>query len=556
MPVIRYDQHDARNSKSNGEKMILQALAASKDINDWIILHSLDILHNQYRTQGEADLIILAPKLGVLVLEVKDANQIERTSAGDWLISGTAPNRGSPFKQASESMWNVRNYLDSKKISTKGINFFYGVWFTKVLASKFGSSIEWQSSQVLGAEHLASGAAAALLEKFTEQSKSRSVQDNASAVMSKIASALRPVVPQNADPFDRQKLLDKHLELAIEQQKQLYTLFANVQAYAVSGLAGTGKTFLAIAEAKKAHLRGEPTLLVCFNSLLSKELKKRLREYPHVRVATVHALMAETLGEEFTAEQTDEFWKKTLPDKAIARLLTDRERPKYQTLIVDEAQDLGLDSYLDFLELMLDKGLSASKVILYGDFVNQAIYTDGQSALALYKDRIPNLVVPDSLTVNCRNTVQVGEYVADFIDLNPSYTKFLRSDEMTKAETVTLPLGVEPKKPLAKAIDDQRKLFPTKHIVILSSQKEKLETLVSSIPGKFRKLKDSDDSAIRYGSIQEFKGLEASSVILVEFEGGGGSVRDHFYVASTRATANFTCVLPESVQGIITEGAE
>lgn len=556
MPVIRYDRQDALNTKSNGEKMILQALAASKEIDDWIILHSLDILHNQYRTQGEADLIILAPKLGVLVLEVKDAAQIERSSSGDWLISGAAPNRGSPFKQASESMWNIRNYLDSKGISTRGVNFFYGVWFTRVLASKFGSSIEWQSSQILGAEHLASGAAASLVEKFKEQSKTRTAHENSSTVMSKIANTLRPVVPKHADPFDRQKLLDRHLELAIEQQKELYTLFANVQAYAVSGLAGTGKTFLAVAEAKKAHLRGEPTLLVCFNSLLAKELKKRLEEYPHVRVATLHALMAETLGEEFAPEQSDEFWKKTLPDMAIAKLLMDSERQKYQTLIIDEAQDLGVESYLDFLELMLEKGLSGSKTILYGDFVNQAIYTDGQSALALYSARISHLMVPDALTVNCRNTVQVGEFVADFISMNPSYSKFLRSDEMTKVEMLSLPDGAEPKKHLVKAIDDQRKLFPPKSIVVLSSQKEKLENLVLSIPGKFRRLKEGDDSAVRFGTIQEFKGLEASSIILVEFEDGGGSVRDHFYIASTRATANFTFVLPASVLNKLTEGTE
>jgi hypothetical protein len=241
---------------------------------------------------------------------------------------------------------------------------------------------------------------------------------------------------------------------------------------------------------------------------------------------------------------------------AISKLLTDSERQKYQTLIIDEAQDLGVESYLDFLELMLEKGLSGAKTILYGDFVNQAIYTDGQSALALYNARIPHLMVPDALTVNCRNTVQVGEFVADFISMNPNYSKFLRSDEMTKVEMMSLPAGADPKRHLVKAIDDQRKLFPPKSIVILSSQKEKLEALVLSIPGKFRRLKEGDDSAVRFGSIQEFMGLDASSVILVEFEDGGGSVRDHFYIASTRATANFTFVLPASVLDKLTEGIE
>lgn len=547
MPIIRSDRNDARRTKSDGEKLILQALSESGEIDNWVILHSLDILHNEYRTQGEADFVILAPGYGVLVLEVKDSRSIERLPNGDWKIGGEVARRGSPFKQASESMWNVRNYLDKNGIDTKGVPFFFAVWFTKELASKFGNSIEWKNEQILGAEHLAEGPAKSLKNTFKALAQVSRVSATSSSDLSKIANALRPVVPLNANPIDRQKLLEKHLAAAIEQQKKLYTLFKNTRAYAVTGLAGTGKTFLAVAEAQAAHLRGEPTLLICFNSLLATDLKKKLIEFPHVKVSTVHALMAEVLGDDFTAGQGDNFWKKDLPKKAVEKLLLAPDVPKYENLIVDEAQDLGLAEYLDFLDLMLYSGLQKSKIILYGDFANQGIYGSGEEAMNQYLSRIPGLMVPDPLTVNCRNTVQVGEFVADIIDLNPNYSEFLRDDPMTGVKTMPLPDGADPKQNLVKALEAEKKLYPPSSIVVLSSQKEKLKTLLQGIPGNFREFHEKTDSAVLFGSVQQFKGLEASSVILVEFDGAGGSVRDHFYIASTRATANFTFIVPKSV---------
>lgn len=551
MPQIRSDKEDSRRTKSEGEKLILNALRESTEIDDWIVLHSLDILHNEYRTQGEADFVLLAPGYGVMVLEVKDSRSIERLPNGDWKIGGDVPRRGSPFKQASESMWNIRNYLDRNRVETRGIPFFYAVWFTKELASKFTNSIEWKKEQILGAEHLADNPVKAIKSRFKALADATRAKTSSNSDLTRIANALRPIVPLNANPIDRQKLLEKHLSTAIEQQKKLFTLFSNVPAYAVTGLAGTGKTYLAVAEAQAGHLRGEPTLLVCFNSLLAADLKKKLIEFPHVKVATIHALMSEIAEETFEPNRPKDYWRIELPKLAIEKLLESENLPKFETLIIDEAQDLGLDEYLDFLDLMLYSGLQSSKVILYGDFANQGIYTSGHDSLALFKERIPTLVIPDALTVNCRNTAQVGEFVADIIDLDPSYSAFLRNDPMTGVKMLGIPDGTNPSSLLVKAIEAEKKLYPPNSIVVLSSQREKLKDILRGVSGNFREFHDKTDSAVLYGTVQEFKGLEASSVILVEFDGGGGSARDYFYIASTRSTANFTFIVPQSVLNAI-----
>lgn len=553
MAFIKSDPFDAAAAKSEGERMLLRALGQGKDTAGWIVLHSLDILHNEFRTQGEADFVVLIPGLGVMVLEVKDSKSIERLGNGEWKIGGEVPRRGSPFKQASESMWNIRNYLDKKGIKTNGIPFVFGVWFTRVLASKFGDSIEWKRSQILGAEHLAGDAAMELKNHFKTLVAHLNKDRATGAELAKIAGVLRPVVPLHADPSDRLKLLNRHLEQALEPQKKLFTLFSAIDAYVVQGLAGTGKTYLAIAEAIKGHLRGEPTLLICYNKLLALDLQKRLVEYPHVKVANLHSLMMEVVGADFPVQDSQEFWTDTLPKAAISALLDSKERPRYQTVIVDEAQDLGLDVYLDFLELLTYDGLDRAKVILYGDFTNQAIFSSGQRALDLYKQRIPHLALPDALTINCRNTAQVGEFVAEFVEPEPPYTEFMRDDPTTGVRMHPVEPDADISGILAQIIENERKQFPPNSIVLLSSQKEKLRELLSSLPGKFRQFDERIDSACLYGSVQQYKGLEAASIILVEFEGGGGSVRDHFYIASTRATANFTFIVPSSQLAQITE---
>lgn len=545
MAFNKSDAVDARRTKSEGEKLILNALTSSKDTEGWIILHSLDVLHNEFRTQGEADFVILAPGLGVMVLEVKDSPSIRRLSSGDWEVGGKNPKRGSPFKQASESMWNIRNYLDKKGIDTKGVPFVFGVWFTRVLASKFQDSIEWKKSQILGAEDLAELPSLSLRRKFQDLVGSRNTHGADVSKLTRIANVLRPIVPDHANPVDRQKLLDAHLKAAIEQQKSLFAMFSSIRAVAVPGLAGTGKTYLAIAEAQNSHLRGEPALFLCYNKLLAADLKKRLIEYPYVRVATIHSLMSEIVGEDYENERAPEYWTSQLPKAAVEKLLSADERPMYETLIIDEAQDLGLDTYLDFLDLMLYGGLKKARIRLFGDFENQAIFNTQSAALSVFRQRIADLVISDSLTVNCRNTAQVGEFVADFVNPDPGYSQFRRDDPTTGVQMYPIPKGADPKNLLARIIEVEKKVFPANTIVVLSSQKEKLKALIASLPGSFRPLYDSTASACRFGSIQEFKGLEASSVVLVEFDHAAGSVRDHFYIAATRATANFTFIVPQ-----------
>ena len=53
----------------NGEKDIFHKLKTSTQIEDWIVLHGLDIASHITQIEGEADFVIIVPNHGILVLE-------------------------------------------------------------------------------------------------------------------------------------------------------------------------------------------------------------------------------------------------------------------------------------------------------------------------------------------------------------------------------------------------------------------------------------------------------------------------------------------------------
>ena len=98
-----------------------------------------------------------------------------------------------------------------------------------------------------------------------------------------------------------------------------------------------------------------------------------------------------------------QYYEKALPAAAVIALADEVER--FDKIVIDEAQDLIRDSYLDVMGGCLNKGLSRGRWTLFGDFSMQAIYTEGVSGAKLI-EKLDDLTsfIRFKLTVNCRNT--------------------------------------------------------------------------------------------------------------------------------------------------------
>ncbi|MBK7063411.1 MAG: NERD domain-containing protein [Rubrivivax sp.] len=84
-----------------GEKQLFARLRDDPNARDWLVLHSFDIRRHVARAEGEADMVVVVPGLGVLCIEVKVCGVVREGGSGP--IPTTRPRRlrSAPFaKQA------------------------------------------------------------------------------------------------------------------------------------------------------------------------------------------------------------------------------------------------------------------------------------------------------------------------------------------------------------------------------------------------------------------------------------------------------------------------
>ena len=109
---------------SPGERLVFERLAADEAHPDWIVLHSQDIARHRSQMEGEIDFLIIAPGLGVLVLEVKGARSLHRKD-GLWCWGRDAKGTTrSPFSQASMAMYSVRDRVVKRHGYLKNVLFW------------------------------------------------------------------------------------------------------------------------------------------------------------------------------------------------------------------------------------------------------------------------------------------------------------------------------------------------------------------------------------------------------------------------------------------------
>jgi hypothetical protein len=246
-------------------------------------------------------------------------------------------------------------------------------------------------------------------------------------------------------------------------------------------------------------------------------------------------------------ERADQaWWEIILPGEALKHSEAYAEANSFDTVIIDEAQDLGTTSFLLLLDQFLKGGLSAAKkIMICGDFAHQGVYVPGIDTLYNYRSAIKDLQVLNPLLTNCRNTKTLGEFLLAFLKLDPEYDDFRRKDEESIVNPIITARDSEILPQLRLILADMLLKFTPDQVVILSPQRNKLAELTGKLKFNLTDIRSPRPGHIRWGSVQEFKGLEALAVVLVEFEGGNAVLQESFYVGATRSIHDFIFFLPQ-----------
>lgn len=541
-----------------GEQSVYRKLAEDQTTDDWIVLHSLNIAEHVRNPEGEADFVVIAPNLGVLIIEVKSHEHFTFDD-GLWRLGRQKPTTRSPFKQASEAMYSIQKDLRKKRIDLRSIPMLSAAWFTATRArTMLRPTNEWSDWQVLDSEDLRNDPIGALRRAFaggiahldaTFKGYSYGGVGPDQATAERIAMLLRPNFEFGVVAGDVRSAREHQLVHFVEEQFLALDAMADNQSVLFTGPAGSGKSFLALEAARRELALGRTGRLICFNKLLGRRLAADINQ-PALLVGTFHSQLLALTGLKAPKDAGQLFWTTELPEHAIEVLL-ELDEPPADFLIIDEVQDLLSDSYLDVFELLVKGGLTGGRVLMFGDFERQAIYDDGRGR-ELLKARMPN-TPSHRLTMNCRNLPRIGFSVNFFSGLTPGYQKFRRDDDGANPALLKYVRGQDQSVLLRQAVEALRQeSFDLTEIVVLSplaagsvaattTDSWLKSMLVQADGGTIKK------GRIRYASIQAFKGLEAPAVIVTDLDRlNVPNFESVLYVGLTRATDRLYGLIEES----------
>ena len=324
---------------------------------------------------------------------------------------------------------------------------------------------------------------------------------------------------------------DSLLRLTEDQKKVIEGLSDNKRV-AINGVAGSGKTLLALHQAQIWAREGKKTLLLCYNRNLAEDLRTRVT-HENLTIRNFHALASEVCqrcGIPFTVpsepKAKKEFWK-VQAALATAEAFEDNPEECFDAVIVDEAQDFENSYWLAVGEMLRGED---SRLFYLHDH-SQTLYTE--------EPDYPRSDTRYNLRINCRNTEAITATCASVI----------------KEEIGCLwsaPAGEPPEFNQLKSVDEyqpqieallgrllkQEKLSPSQIAILRPFKASPFDETRMRKVRFTESLKAWTEGHVVWSStIRSFKGLESEVLILIDLPKVGERYFDtsDLYVACSRA---------------------
>jgi len=497
--------------------------------NDWVVLPNVkwSIVKNGYVRDGEADFVVLVPRSGMVILEVKGSKELKVkniTERDIWYRKeyyGWHELKESPAEQACRNMHDLKGFLeDSYDWEYFPGRFAYIVVYPQGKAETLPAMFDESTLATFRNMNQLSSRIRNALDKRGPEGRGNTFTES---VVEQIIDHLknRKFSIQKVDTGDDVAEEIKNIEKLTRQQfASLQGLF-NLPNVAIIGPAGSGKTILALWRLKALIDEERNAIYVCYNRALAEWIKLNNADYADY-VWNVDKLFTALSNERNRGSDLNVYYREILPGSIMDNV---DSLEKYDSIIIDEGQDFSEEQIIALTDLLKEESywsfFADWKQDLYGAGKGKPIHSD----------------VVFHLCHNCRNTIEINKASNRYLNY--------RVESMPG-----MPKGVEPlvevtRSQSKRAWELAKQWSGEGAVVILSPYRLDKSSMANEKSGHGLTLADDikklgAKDTVYFSTIKSFKGMEAATVIVVDVSIPNetpGFSQDDLYVACTRATA-------------------
>lgn len=531
---------------------------------DWVAISSVGWSRQgpsdewRYVRDGQADFVVLAPGLGMVVVEVKGSRGFRVAGDGRWFrINATGKEAQvdePPPAQATRNMHELEDVV-LKKMGWQAFPGLYAYVVVYPQGRLVGAPpATYDSTTMIVASQLHE-LTPRLCQALLARGHGRRGESFTPAVVQQVAQlltsqSLRIVKADTAT--DVQDDLAKVDELTRQQFAALQGIFAHPRV-AVTGPAGSGKTVLALWRLAALIASGQRALYVCYNKALAEALQRRdpaLGE--HIRNVDSYfrgivAAAGKLPPHAVIQQDVTGFFRERLPELFMDVVVDWTEDERYDAIIVDEGQDFSDLQLIALLEMLKP---DVGSYVFFADWRQDVFGKTASGAVGAD--------VVFTLHHNCRNTVRIN-----------TRTNRLSGTQVPSMPGV--PEGSDPvvacsTTPAAMASQAWKLAHEWKagggQVAILSPWTLENSSMNGARRGHGLRLVTSlaewnDGDAVYFSTIKSFKGIEAASVIVVDLDipqQGTAFQPEDLYVACTRATTRLALLAKNKAAAAWMEG--
>ena len=470
----------------------------------------------------EIDICVAFAGAGIVVVEVKGSRVWY--DGGWWIDRRGQKTAIEPITQAREAQYALRSWLDhdSRWSGRKDIRWGHALVLPYTQVPDDFATPDAQRWQVAGRDDLPdlAGFLRGIVLGQTSTKRLLDLDDTYALVDALSGRGL----PQR-DLIGAATEREAEVERLSAEQAVILNAARLLNRVEVRGGAGSGKTWLAVEQARRLSREGKRVALTCYSRGLAAWLQRRVATFPRKEqpayVGTFHNLGVQW-GAPTGSEDDSDFWEVELP-QLMVRLGEEQPVGKlFDAVVVDEAQD--------FANLWWPAALAALKDDVAGGLY---VFSDeGQRVFSRFGGP-PAGLVPLVLDQNLRNTRQIG---GSFSTLAPIR---MRLGDVDGPDIKFLECPADQALDLAE--DEVDPLLDAgwrpEDVALLTTGSRSSEQRARQAAGPESYWASFwDQEQVFYGHVLGFKGLERPAVILAlnEREPGERS-RERLYVGLSRA---------------------